>query len=238
MNQSAHEDRVTFQSGPINYCRPSLAHAHELRSSSNEEVNSDGEVRYSTMMQQSLDALSQNLVRLNNELAGNPLKRRKTAAPGGISGFKGERRPSTDDPFQRKRKIPQSFQLFPKSNDQDSPQHWTSILRNQILDESTNDSFKERRKELLVLLATTVDENKVIISQKLKKNHQNLNTDGFRGSTYRGVSKNKNKWQMMIMGNFKKMYIGAIEDEQEAASLYDKIAILVHGLKVRFKWYH
>ena len=37
---------------------------------------------------------------------------------------------------------------------------------------------------------------------------------------------------MMIMGNFKKMYIGAIENEQEAAYLYDKIAILVHGLKV------
>jgi hypothetical protein len=28
------------------------------------------------------------------------------------------------------------------------------------------------------------------------------------------------------------MYIGAIENEQEAAQLYDKIAILVHGLKV------
>ena len=37
---------------------------------------------------------------------------------------------------------------------------------------------------------------------------------------------------MMIMGNFKKMYIGAIEDEREAAILYDKIAILTHGLKV------
>jgi hypothetical protein len=38
---------------------------------------------------------------------------------------------------------------------------------------------------------------------------------------------------MMIMGNFKKMYIGAIEDEKEAALMYDKIAILVHGLKVQ-----
>ena len=39
---------------------------------------------------------------------------------------------------------------------------------------------------------------------------------------------------MMIMGNFKKVYIGAIEDEQEAAYLYDKIAIIIHGLKVRY----
>ena len=37
---------------------------------------------------------------------------------------------------------------------------------------------------------------------------------------------------MMIMGNFKKVYIGAIEDEQEAAYLYDTIAIIIHGLKV------
>jgi len=34
------------------------------------------------------------------------------------------------------------------------------------------------------------------------------------------------------MGNFKKMYIGAIENEREAALIYDRIAILVHGLKV------
>lgn len=37
---------------------------------------------------------------------------------------------------------------------------------------------------------------------------------------------------MMIMGNLKKMYVGAIEDEKEAAVLYDKIAILTYGLKV------
>jgi hypothetical protein len=62
-------------------------------------------------------------------------------------------------------------------------------------------------------LRETEDDRKVLIQAKLKKNHQNLNLDGFRGSTFRGVSKNKNKWQMMIMGNFKKMYIGAIENE-------------------------
>lgn len=39
---------------------------------------------------------------------------------------------------------------------------------------------------------------------------------------------------MMIMGNLKKIYIGAIETEQEAAQIYDKIAILVHGMKVSY----
>lgn len=74
----------------------------------------------------------------------------------------------------------------------------------------------------------------MVIESKQKKNNvlQNQPSEGFRGSVYRGVSKNKSKWQMMIMGNFKKVYIGAIETEQEAAYLYDKIAIIIHGLKV------
>ena len=50
---------------------------------------------------------------------------------------------------------------------------------------------------------------------------------------YRGVSKNKMKWQMMIMGNQKKIYIGAVESEVEAATIYDKISILIHGMKAK-----
>ena len=38
---------------------------------------------------------------------------------------------------------------------------------------------------------------------------------------------------MKIMVNNKKMYVGAINNEHEAAQLYDKIAILVHGFRVR-----
>lgn len=37
----------------------------------------------------------------------------------------------------------------------------------------------------------------------------------------------------MITGNFKKIYVGSIDSEAEAALLYDKIAILVHGLKAK-----
>ena len=40
---------------------------------------------------------------------------------------------------------------------------------------------------------------------------------------------------MMIMGYFKKIYVGALEEEKEAAILYDKIALLIHGLKVQIK---
>lgn len=85
--------------------------------------------------------------------------------------------------------------------------------------------------------------NEIVVFSSKKKDHQNINASTFRGSQYRGVSKNKNKWQvtlfisygilqMMIMGYFKKIYVGALEDEKEAALLYDKIALLIHGIKV------
>ena len=92
-----------------------------------------------------------------------------------------------------------------------------------------------------------MDNRQILVAAKPKRNHTNVNQQGFRGSIYRGVSKNKNKWQvnnlfkfkyylqMMIMGNFKKMYVGAIDQERDAALLYDKVAILTHGLKVFFQ---
>ncbi len=102
------------------------------------------------------------------------------------------------------------------------------------MDESNNDNFRLRRKELLLVLNETDNGSQIIIEGRAKKHNANQfsSADTFRGSTYRGVSKNKNKWQMMIMGNFKKVYVGAIENEREAAYLYDKIAIILHGLKV------
>jgi hypothetical protein len=63
-----------------------------------------------------------------------------------------------------------------------------------MIDESTNDSFKERRKELTQFLNQIEENDKIIISAKPKKNNHNLSIEGFRGSIYRGVSKNKNKW--------------------------------------------
>jgi len=38
----------------------------------------------------------------------------------------------------------------------------------------------------------------------------------------------------MIMGRFKKQYIGAIEDESEAALIYDWHAVVTQGLKVGY----
>ena len=97
--------------------------------------------------------------------------------------------------------------------------------------------------------------SKTIIDAKPKRPHHNMGADMFRGSRYRGVSKNKNKWQvssnfqysiltrfyikqMMIMINQKKVYIGAIQNEFDAARFYDHIAIISQGLsaKTNFKY--
>lgn len=43
--------------------------------------------------------------------------------------------------------------------------------------------------------------NAIVIDAKPKRAHDRVGGNGFRGSQYRGVSKNKFKWQMMIMIN-------------------------------------
>jgi hypothetical protein len=54
-----------------------------------------------------------------------------------------------------------------------------------------------------------------------------------RGSRFRGVSKNGNKWQVLVMGNQKKQYSGSIKDETSAAKMYDKFAIKNLGLRAK-----
>ena len=73
---------------------------------------------------------------------------------------------------------------------------------------------------------------KVIIeSNRPKKNHA-VSKNNFRGSKYRGPSKNRNKWQVMKMINKETIRIGAIKTEIEAARIYDFLAILTEGLNV------
>ena len=70
-----------------------------------------------------------------------------------------------------------------------------------------------------------------------KEKEMNLNR-GQRGSKYRGVSKNGNQWQVLIMINKKKRYIGNYRNEEEAASSYDIVAIQNHGNKAKTNFYY
>jgi hypothetical protein len=49
-----------------------------------------------------------------------------------------------------------------------------------------------------------------------------VDSEAFRGSRYRGISKNgRNSWQVLVMVNRNKKYVGAIYDEIKAARIYD-----------------
>ena len=52
-------------------------------------------------------------------------------------------------------------------------------------------------------------------------------------SKYRGVSKNGNKWQVLIQINNKQRYIGSYLSEELAARVYDILSIKNRGIKAR-----
>ena len=64
-------------------------------------------------------------------------------------------------------------------------------------------------------------------NEMLKKNPKS------RRSKYRGVSKNGNNWQVLIMVKKKKKYLGSFSNEEEAAKVYDKFALQSHGIKAK-----
>lgn len=74
--------------------------------------------------------------------------------------------------------------------------------------------------------------NKIMIEAQLPRKSNNSDKNDFRGSKYRGPSKNRKKWQVMKMINKQTVRIGAVRSELDAAHIYDFLAILTEGLTV------
>ena len=116
---------------------------------------------------------------------------------------------------------------------------------------STLNMFNKKRKrdiknnKLVFILGDNNKEKKEIKKQKInndihisketmKKNDENSEKNRKpRGSKYRGVSRNGNQWQVLIMVNKKKRYVGSYSKEEDAARAYDKVALQNHGSKAK-----
>lgn len=94
--------------------------------------------------------------------------------------------------------------------------------------------------QLLGLVKSMPDNDQVIIKACPKPYNKSASQ---RKSKYRGVSKNGAKWQVgiypsyqclqvLIMGGEEKQYYGAIETENKAGRLYDKLSMEMNGLAV------
>ena len=73
-------------------------------------------------------------------------------------------------------------------------------------------------------------EDQVLLESKLKS--ELMQTRSHRGSRYRGVSKNGEKYQVMVVSGKVKKYVGALSNEDAAGLIYDKYSIILQGMKV------
>ena len=91
-------------------------------------------------------------------------------------------------------------------------------------------AIEARRQELLLNLSKVSDDNQVMVKSKNKSVF--MQTRSHRGSKYRGVSKNGDKWQVMAASGRMEKYIGASTHEDAAGKLYDKYSLIMQGFKV------
>mmetsp|Transcript_29147 Transcript_29147/g.25784 ORF Transcript_29147/g.25784 Transcript_29147/m.25784 type:complete len:96 (-) Transcript_29147:63-350(-) len=91
----------------------------------------------------------------------------------------------------------------------------------------------QKKKNDLINQLNNFSEEEVVIMSKPKKIEKGvfIQHPDFRGSRYRGVSKNKGKWQMTFTLKKKRTYKGGFRTEIDAARQYDRISIKNFGLQ-------
>jgi len=108
-----------------------------------------------------------------------------------------------------------------------------NIIRKNIFDLQTNNEIKVLKNNKVVYINKNML-NKNSAARGIKKIKKiNFIIRKKRSSKYRGVSKNGSKWQVLMMINNKKYFIGNYPSEDLAARIYDIQAIKTWGIKAR-----
>jgi hypothetical protein len=89
-----------------------------------------------------------------------------------------------------------------------------------------------KNKKKFFFIKKITDREKEAAEERSKKKYI------YRGSKYRGVSRNGKTWQVLIMINRNKNYIGNFKSEVEAARAYDEYAMKFHKSKARLNFFH
>ena len=102
-----------------------------------------------------------------------------------------------------------------------------------VIDNERNNEIKVLKNNKAVYVNTYL-----LNCPSASKNLKKLNKITFigkskRSSKFRGVSKNGNQWQVLLMHKKGKSYVGSYSSEEFAARIYDILAIKLRGLKAR-----
>lgn len=109
-----------------------------------------------------------------------------------------------------------------------------------LLNKKTSREEENKPKEIL----TPNNKNRIFSIKKITDREKEAAEEKklkkyiYRGSKYRGVSRNGKTWQVLIMVNRNKNYIGNFKSEDEAAKVYDEYAMKYHKNKARLNFSH
>jgi hypothetical protein len=108
-----------------------------------------------------------------------------------------------------------------------------NISTKNIMDFGTNNEIKVLKNKKMVYINTDLL-NSYSTSRYIKK-PKNINfvIRNKTSSKYRGVSRNGSNWQVLIMANNSKYYIGSYTSEELATRVYDIHEIKMRGIKAR-----
>jgi hypothetical protein len=108
-----------------------------------------------------------------------------------------------------------------------------TLIKRNVLNTENNNEIKVLKNNKVVYINTYL-----LNSYSSSRNIKTLNNIAFvgrnkRSSQYRGVSKNGNLWQVLMMINNNQYYLGRYPSEELAARIYDILAIKNRGVKAR-----